>query len=103
MMKWGIVAVLVGATGCGGGDEPAGDAGMETQDGGSAPLDASPAVDSGAADGGPVDGGTAFRIASLGTTGCTTVDHELVTGDDRGGIAVGRERVLYSGDDATGI
>ncbi len=39
-----------------------------------------------------------FRIDSLLTTGCAIVDHNGVTGDDRGGIAVSSTSVFYSGD-----
>lgn len=43
-----------------------------------------------------------FGIVSLGTTGSAVVDHNAITGDDRGGIAVSTSRVFYSGDNATG-
>ncbi|MBI5512289.1 MAG: hypothetical protein HY909_00885 [Deltaproteobacteria bacterium] len=43
-----------------------------------------------------------FRIQSLGTTGCSAVEHVSVTGDDRGGIAVSTARVFYTGDTSTG-
>jgi cysteine-rich repeat protein len=39
-----------------------------------------------------------FRINTLSTTGCAVVDHNAVTGDDRGGIAVSSTNVFYSGD-----
>ena len=45
--------------------------------------------------------GRTFRIRSLGGT-CRAVEHERVTGDDRGGIAVSSTRVFYTGDSATG-
>jgi hypothetical protein len=47
-------------------------------------------------------GGPTFQIRSLGATGCVTAEHDAVTGDDRGGIALGTARVFYSGDTATG-
>ena len=49
----------------------------------------------------PVDG-PYLRIDSLGTTGCNAVEHAAITGDDRGGIAVGVENVYYLGDEALG-
>src|SRR5688572_4783073 len=42
-----------------------------------------------------------FGIVSLGTTGSAVVEHDVVTGDDRGGIAVSTSRVFYTGDAAT--
>ncbi|MBI5513696.1 MAG: hypothetical protein HY909_07995 [Deltaproteobacteria bacterium] len=42
-----------------------------------------------------------FRIDSLAATGCSAVEHASVTGDDRGGIAVSRSRVFYTGDSTT--
>lgn len=42
-----------------------------------------------------------FRIVSLGTN-AVTVEHEPVTGDDRGGIALSSVSVLVTGDQATG-
>jgi hypothetical protein len=45
--------------------------------------------------------GASFQVA-LSASNCNTVDHEAVTGDDRGGIAVSNERVFYSGDTSTG-
>jgi hypothetical protein len=43
-----------------------------------------------------------FGIVSLGSSGSAIVDHDSVTGDDRGGIAVSTSRVFYTGDSATG-
>ncbi|MBP6833503.1 MAG: hypothetical protein KA978_22135 [Deltaproteobacteria bacterium] len=45
--------------------------------------------------------GTTFRIQSLGTM-CRAVEHNRVTGDDRGGIAVSLSGVFYTGDTSTG-
>ncbi len=45
--------------------------------------------------------GTPFRIQSLGTM-CRAVEHNTVTGDDRGGIAVSLSGVFYTGDSSTG-
>ncbi len=39
-----------------------------------------------------------FRVVSLSTTGCATVEHDLETGDDRGGIAVTPDAVFYNAD-----
>ncbi len=46
--------------------------------------------------------GQSFRIDSLTATGCGAIEHNAVTGDDRGGIAVSNTNVFYSGDSATG-
>jgi hypothetical protein len=43
-----------------------------------------------------------FGIVSLGSTGSAVVDHNAVTNDDRGGIAVSTSRVFYTGDSVTG-
>ncbi|MBK8696929.1 MAG: hypothetical protein IPN17_32875 [Deltaproteobacteria bacterium] len=43
-----------------------------------------------------------FQITSLGSTGCARIEHNFVTGDDRGGIAVSTASVFYTGDSATG-
>jgi hypothetical protein len=43
-----------------------------------------------------------FRITSLGTTGCSTIEHASITGDDHGGIAVSSSHVFYNGDTSTG-
>ena len=45
--------------------------------------------------------GLDFKILSLGTTGSAVVDHNSLTGDDRGGIAVTLDRVFVTGDSAT--
>lgn len=42
-----------------------------------------------------------FRIRELNATGSKVVDHDALTGDDRGGIAVGLDRVLLTGDSST--
>jgi hypothetical protein len=42
------------------------------------------------------------RIASLTTNNCTVLEHAAVTGDDRGGIAVGPNYAYYRGDSAVG-
>lgn len=44
----------------------------------------------------------AFEIARLGTTGVVAAEVASITGDDRSALAVGRTRVLYTGDTATG-
>jgi hypothetical protein len=46
--------------------------------------------------------GDTFQITSLGGTGCSLIEHNFVTGDDRGGIAVSTTNVFYTGDSATG-
>ena len=43
-----------------------------------------------------------FRIDSLTPTACNLVEHNTVTGDDRGGIAISSTNVFYTGDSATG-
>ncbi len=42
-----------------------------------------------------------FQIVSLFTNSSLVVDHNAVTGDDRGGIAASATHVFYSGDTAT--
>jgi len=42
-----------------------------------------------------------FQITSLLTTGARIVDHDGLSGDDRGGIAVTRDHVFITGDTAT--
>ncbi len=49
----------------------------------------------------PPLGGPTFRIDSLGTTGCGWIDHNALTGDDRGGIGVSTSQVFVTGDNAT--
>ena len=39
-----------------------------------------------------------FQIGTLLTSNSRVVDHDSITGDDRGGIAVSSNKVLYSGD-----
>ena len=46
--------------------------------------------------------GLSFRIDTLSTAGCAAIEHNTVTGDDRGGIAVSNSQVFYTGDSATG-
>jgi len=43
----------------------------------------------------------AFRIIELGTNDSAVVDHNALTGDDRGGIAISSSHVFYSGDSST--
>lgn len=45
--------------------------------------------------------GASFQV-SLTANNCNAVEHEPVTGDDRGGIAVSSARLFYSGDTSTG-
>ena len=42
-----------------------------------------------------------LRIVEMRATGAGVVDHGSLTGDDRGGIAVGIDKVLVTGDSAT--
>jgi hypothetical protein len=49
----------------------------------------------------PSPTGPSFRINTLNTTGCTVVDHNTVTGDDRGGIAMSATSMFYTGDTST--
>ncbi|HTG44978.1 MAG TPA: hypothetical protein VK633_10650, partial [Verrucomicrobiae bacterium] len=42
-----------------------------------------------------------WRINSLSTLASQVVDHETLSGDDRGGIAVSSSQVFYSGDSST--
>jgi hypothetical protein len=42
-----------------------------------------------------------FKVVSLNTTGSRVVDHDSITSDDRGGIAVSSNRVFYTGDAQT--
>ena len=46
-------------------------------------------------------GGKAFRIDALQGFQPVRVEHQSLTGDDRGGIATSAERVFYSGDNST--
>ncbi|HXI51654.1 MAG TPA: Calx-beta domain-containing protein, partial [Candidatus Saccharimonadales bacterium] len=43
-----------------------------------------------------------FHIVSLSTNQCAAIEHVLVTGDDRGGIAASSSKVFCTGDDVTG-
>jgi len=43
-----------------------------------------------------------FQITSLTATSSNVVEHEPVTGDDRGGIALSSTSLFYTGDNATG-
>ncbi len=45
--------------------------------------------------------GTPFQITALTSSSCRTIEHSMPTGDDRGGIAIGSNRVFYTGDTAT--
>jgi hypothetical protein len=47
-------------------------------------------------------GGTVYQVAALQTAGCSLLEHNGVTGDDRGGIAISSTQLFYSGDNATG-
>jgi hypothetical protein len=47
-------------------------------------------------------GGPNFAIVALQSNNCQVVEHNAVTGDDRGGIALSNQRVFYSGDSALG-
>ncbi len=46
--------------------------------------------------------GQDFQVTELSALGCRVVEHDAVTGDDRGGIAVSTTHVFYTGDWATG-
>jgi Stigma-specific protein, Stig1 len=50
---------------------------------------------------GAIGTGPTLRITSLGTAGCSLVEHVSSTGDDRGGIALGTSTLFYSGDTST--
>ena len=43
-----------------------------------------------------------FEITSLTTADSNLIEHEALTGDDRGGIALSATSVFYTGDNATG-
>lgn len=43
-----------------------------------------------------------FQITSLTTNDANVIEHEPITGDDRGGIALSSSGLFYSGDAATG-
>lgn len=42
------------------------------------------------------------RVTSIATSGATVIDHNTITGDDRGGIALSSNYVYIVGDNATG-
>ncbi len=44
---------------------------------------------------------TEFQILALTTNHSRVVDHDTLTGDDRGGIAASLSQILYSGDNST--
>ena len=48
-----------------------------------------------------VPGLDSFQIVSLGTGGVLVTDHNSLTGDDRGGIALSSQNLFYSGDSST--
>jgi len=48
-----------------------------------------------------IDDGTRFEITALLTTGSRVVDHNELTGDDRGGVAASSTHVFVTGDDNT--
>jgi predicted RNA methylase len=43
-----------------------------------------------------------FEIVNLAGTGALVVDHDSITSDDRGGIAISNTHVFYTGDGGTG-
>jgi PKD repeat protein len=43
-----------------------------------------------------------FQILTLSAENSVVVDHDAITGDDRGGIATSNTRLFYTGDSATG-
>ncbi len=44
----------------------------------------------------------AFRLTRMDVTGCVlSADHESLSGDDRGGLALGTQRLFYTGDSAS--
>jgi hypothetical protein len=43
-----------------------------------------------------------FEVTSLTTTSAYIIEHEPVTGDDRGGIALSQTNIFYTGDNSTG-
>ena len=44
-----------------------------------------------------------FKVIGLHDTGSKVIDHYSLTGDDRGGIAMGSSVVLYTGDNSTAL
>lgn len=55
-----------------------------------------------AAQPGAINAQQSFQIMSLSTTSSSLVEHNTITGDDRGGIAISSTRLMYTGDNATG-
>ena len=47
-------------------------------------------------------GATPFKITGMSDVACNFLQHDDVTGDDHGGIALSTTRVFYSGDEGTG-
>jgi VCBS repeat-containing protein len=43
-----------------------------------------------------------FKITSLTANNAVAIEHNFITGDDRGGIAVSNSKVFYTGDNQTG-
>lgn len=39
-----------------------------------------------------------FKIESLTASNCYAIDHDQITGDDRGGIAISSTSVFYTGE-----
>jgi hypothetical protein len=54
------------------------------------------------AEGGSANGGTGKIVTSIATTGAVVIDHNNITGDDRGGIAISTNYVYVTGDSYTG-
>lgn len=50
----------------------------------------------------PTFAGPTFQVNSFSSSGCSLIDHAMVTGDDRGGIAVSTSQLFYTGDSGTG-
>src|SRR4029453_17010142 len=46
--------------------------------------------------------GKIFKITALTPSASRVVEHDAITGDDRGGIAVSAANVFYTGDNGTG-
>ncbi|HEY9693877.1 MAG TPA: DUF4347 domain-containing protein, partial [Oculatellaceae cyanobacterium] len=49
-----------------------------------------------------ITGGSDFKITGLSANNAYAIEHNTVTGDDRGGIAVSASKVFYTGDSSTG-
>lgn len=43
-----------------------------------------------------------FEITSLSASGASIIEHNVITGDDRGGIALSQSNIFYTGDSSTG-